>query len=294
MRELDERPSASARAVDIGGRRARSRRQAGGRRHAAPRRSAVAAGSRRGGDAVNTRGDAGDPHERGDAAVQRCRTATSSAAETADTVVPPAGRRIAEQRRKAIGPARPASDGGKADPPANPTTKDAQSRRSARRHGAKQTFRWASEEGIGCGCAGAARREPPGCQTKRPPLRLLTSSSRARQNAPAAATVPTGRHPSASGSAPKLRAEQARGRQVPPAPTAPTGSGAAATHGAMQRSAAATALRVAAAQSERKQADESAAVWLERIIKLRREGRHDEADAELKRFRERYPQVPQR
>ena len=32
-------------------------------------------------------------------------------------------------------------------------------------------------------------------------------------------------------------------------------------------------------------------LWLERIIKLRREGRHDEADAELKRFRERYPQV---
>ena len=32
-------------------------------------------------------------------------------------------------------------------------------------------------------------------------------------------------------------------------------------------------------------------MWLERIIKLRREGRHDEADAELKRFRERYPQV---
>jgi hypothetical protein len=31
--------------------------------------------------------------------------------------------------------------------------------------------------------------------------------------------------------------------------------------------------------------------WLEKIIKLRKSGRHDEADAELKRFRERYPQV---
>ncbi len=31
--------------------------------------------------------------------------------------------------------------------------------------------------------------------------------------------------------------------------------------------------------------------WLEKIIKLRKAGRHDEADAELKRFRERYPQV---
>ena len=31
--------------------------------------------------------------------------------------------------------------------------------------------------------------------------------------------------------------------------------------------------------------------WLEKIIKLRQTGRHEEADAELKRFRERYPHV---
>ncbi len=48
---------------------------------------------------------------------------------------------------------------------------------------------------------------------------------------------------------------------------------------------------LSAVQEERKQTDEPAAAWLERIIKLRRDGRHDEADAELKRFRERYPQV---
>lgn len=36
---------------------------------------------------------------------------------------------------------------------------------------------------------------------------------------------------------------------------------------------------------------EPAAAWIDRIIRLRREGRHSEADAELKRFRERYPQV---
>ena len=35
----------------------------------------------------------------------------------------------------------------------------------------------------------------------------------------------------------------------------------------------------------------SAPMWLERIVKLRREGREAEADAELKRFRERYPGV---
>ena len=35
----------------------------------------------------------------------------------------------------------------------------------------------------------------------------------------------------------------------------------------------------------------SAPLWLERIVKLRREGRDADADAELKRFRERHPEV---
>jgi hypothetical protein len=51
----------------------------------------------------------------------------------------------------------------------------------------------------------------------------------------------------------------------------------------------------AATGSVRAEADAStappASEWLERIIKLRRAGRHDEADVELKRFRESYPQV---
>lgn len=51
----------------------------------------------------------------------------------------------------------------------------------------------------------------------------------------------------------------------------------------------------AATGSVRAEADAStappASEWMERIIKLRRAGRHDEADVELKRFRESYPQV---
>jgi hypothetical protein len=39
------------------------------------------------------------------------------------------------------------------------------------------------------------------------------------------------------------------------------------------------------------EADGSPQAWLERIVKLRAEGRHTEADAELKRFRERHPDV---
>jgi hypothetical protein len=40
-----------------------------------------------------------------------------------------------------------------------------------------------------------------------------------------------------------------------------------------------------------KEQDLSAEQWLKRIIELRRDGRHEEADRELKRFREQYPQV---
>lgn len=62
-----------------------------------------------------------------------------------------------------------------------------------------------------------------------------------------------------------------------PAPAAPPAAGVGATG----------AVRADADASHAPTASE----WLERIIKLRRAGRHDEADAELKRFRESYPQV---
>jgi hypothetical protein len=65
---------------------------------------------------------------------------------------------------------------------------------------------------------------------------------------------------------------------------------------APMRQAPSPALGAAAGQM-RGEVDAAATVelraedWLEKIIKLRKIGRHDEADAELKRFRERYPQV---
>jgi hypothetical protein len=62
--------------------------------------------------------------------------------------------------------------------------------------------------------------------------------------------------------------------------------GAAAAGNATPRAAQGTV-----AGAARSEADLSAGEWLDRIVKLRRAGRHDEADAELKRFRERYPQV---
>ena len=65
---------------------------------------------------------------------------------------------------------------------------------------------------------------------------------------------------------------------VRPAPAAPPAAGLGAATGSV--SAEADASKPSAASE-----------WLERIIKLRRAGRHDEADLELKRFRESYPQV---
>jgi hypothetical protein len=134
--------------------------------------------------------------------------------------------------------------------------------------------------------AQAPREESRPIVREAPAAAPASELDRMRQNAPVATvpppppTEPTGR--------PKLRAEQGAAAGAA-APTAPTDQASGDARRDVAKAAESPPL--AAAQSERKQADESAAVWLERIIKLRREGRHEEADAELKRFRERYPQV---
>jgi hypothetical protein len=48
----------------------------------------------------------------------------------------------------------------------------------------------------------------------------------------------------------------------------------------------------AANEIEREGIEQRPEDWLQKIIRLRLDGRHDEAEAELKRFRERYPQWP--
>jgi hypothetical protein len=57
--------------------------------------------------------------------------------------------------------------------------------------------------------------------------------------------------------------------------------------GALGAAAGAPSVEADAASSSESSADK----WLERIVKLRSSGRHDEADVELKRFRERYPHI---
>jgi hypothetical protein len=48
----------------------------------------------------------------------------------------------------------------------------------------------------------------------------------------------------------------------------------------------------AASEIERDGIEQRPEDWLKRITRLRLDGRHEEAEAELKRFRERYPQWP--
>lgn len=122
--------------------------------------------------------------------------------------------------------------------------------------------------------------------TEAPSAAPANEQDRARQNMPASSAVAP---PVAEATVtPKLRAEQ-RAAAGAAAPAPPVDQASADARRDAAKPAAPPPL--AAAQSEHKQVEESAALWLERIIKLRRDGRHDEADAELKRFRERYPQV---
>ena len=92
-----------------------------------------------------------------------------------------------------------------------------------------------------------------------------------RQAAPASEATERRRNESAD----MASAERSTLQQAPAAPPA---AGLGAATGAVRTEADASKAT-------------SASEWLERIIKLRRAGRHDEADVELKRFRESYPQV---
>ena len=133
--------------------------------------------------------------------------------------------------------------------------------------------------------AQAAREANRSVPAEAPASSPTNTLEKARQNVPAAASPPPPATEPTDRS--KLRAEQGAVGSV--APTTPKDQAGAGARRDAARPAAPAPL--AGAQEERKQVEESAEMWLERIIKLRREGRHDEAEAELKRFRERYPQV---
>jgi len=118
--------------------------------------------------------------------------------------------------------------------------------------------------------APAAASAPP-TSAESAPSAAMPAQLAKRQAAPASDAMERRRNESAD----TASAERSTLRQAPAAPPAAS------------LGAAAGAVRADADVSPAPSASE----WLERIIKLRRAGRHDEADVELKRFRESYPQV---
>ena len=130
----------------------------------------------------------------------------------------------------------------------------------------------------------APRETSPPVLTETPGKSLSKEQEQGRQNALGALSASPAPEPASRS---KQRAEQPAAGAATPTPPIDQAAADARRDAAKPVATA----PISAAQGERKQTDESAAAWLERIIKLRREGRHDEADAELKRFRERYPQV---
>ena len=109
-----------------------------------------------------------------------------------------------------------------------------------------------------------------------------TSSAEARRALPAAPPQPSAAVP--------VPAEAVTGRSARDA----AGAEPAPAYRAARKElapAAAPAVRGAVGEEALRDFERSAQDWLDRIVKLRGEGRHADADAELKRFRERYPEV---
>ena len=141
---------------------------------------------------------------------------------------------------------------------------------------------------------------PPMAQAPAPIAKRSTASNarEERSSAPAASTERTDAQrseaasPAASARSAERAAEgaSAEARQDLPAalPSAPAAPPRAAP---LARSAPVPAVQGAARLDAARDFEGSAPMWLERIVELRREGREAEADAELKRFRERYPDI---
>jgi hypothetical protein len=98
-------------------------------------------------------------------------------------------------------------------------------------------------------------------------------------------------NPAASARSAERAAEGVGEARQDPAAAPPSVPAAPPRAAPLGRSAAAPAAQGAARLDAARDFEGSAPTWLERIVKLRAEGREAEADAELKRFRERYPDV---
>ena len=124
--------------------------------------------------------------------------------------------------------------------------------------------------------AEAARRYPGA------PVEQETSSGEARRALPAVPPQPAAAMPAPAEAGTGPSATDAGRAEAPPAVRAARKELAPAPVPQARGSVTEDALR---------NAEKSASDWLARIVTLRGEGRHAEADAELKRFRERFPEM---
>jgi hypothetical protein len=109
--------------------------------------------------------------------------------------------------------------------------------------------------------------------------------------APASAPAPLAKQRAEAEAGAALQGFGQSGAAVRPKEAKPQAAASAERDARQDAAGALSSASRAEAPAARDEIEGSAATWLERIIRLRREGRHDEAEAELKRFRERYPQV---
>jgi hypothetical protein len=114
------------------------------------------------------------------------------------------------------------------------------------------------------------------------PIAQRSTSSDTRDGRSSSAAVPAERVDAQRSDAASPAVSARSAERAPEAPSA---------EARQELSTAAPAPRGAAHLDAARDFEGSAPMWLERIVKLRREGREAEADAELKRFRERYPDV---
>jgi hypothetical protein len=132
----------------------------------------------------------------------------------------------------------------------------------------------ASEKKVAEADAVAAARPQAGAS---PPASLPAPAAPPAASAPPAAESGSGTVGGLrSSESRQLRDERARGQE------APVGTAKTAVPSA----------KPAAVDEKESAIEQRPEEWLQKIVRLRTSGRHDEAEAELKRFRERYPQWP--
>lgn len=208
---------------------------------------------------------------------------STATAGTAPGTASPAARQAAPAVARPSVPDAPSAEVAHAAPPTASSVAQQQPAPPARTNEARVAMADASSPRTQTRAELAAPAMPPVAAPSAP-----SAASAATPTAPAllakqesALAAPAAESVAASNAGPKLQSTERR-RDMDTARDATTAANppsvAATTAGAVRSEADATAAN-------------APGPWLDRIVALRRAGQHDEADRELKRLRERYPQL---